>query len=164
MKRNSGSKFVSSQGTMANLQQFGRNLNRTPGQSSNQNPCKFVKLKQSSHTWGPRRPSSVPETCRPKRNKRNQRSSSSDTAAAGCSGRAPGFALAPRLGGRPALEQHVRPRRHLRVELARTGAGPVGSRRGTRFSSDGGALTPSQRRRGGSGTAGTTAQAWASRV
>lgn len=37
---------------MANLQQFGRNLSRTAGPSSNQNPCKFVKLKRSSHTWG----------------------------------------------------------------------------------------------------------------
>lgn len=72
---------------MANLQQFGRNLSTTTGQSSNQNPCKFAKLKQSSHTWGPGRPSSVPETCRPEGGQSNQRSSSSDTAAVGCSGR-----------------------------------------------------------------------------
>ncbi|XP_036917128.1 uncharacterized protein LOC118997546 isoform X2 [Sturnira hondurensis] len=37
---------------MANLQQFEGNRSRTTGQSSNQNPCKFVRLKQSSHTWG----------------------------------------------------------------------------------------------------------------
>ncbi|XP_030672366.1 5E5 antigen-like [Nomascus leucogenys] len=37
---------------MANLQQFGRNQSRTIGQTGNQNPCKFVELKQSSHTWG----------------------------------------------------------------------------------------------------------------
>lgn len=36
------------------------------------------------------------------------------------------LALAPRLGGQPALVQHVRPRRPLRMELARTGTGPVG--------------------------------------
>ena len=52
MKKNSGSNFVSSQGTTANLQQFGGNQRRTTGQSSNQNPRKFVELKEYSHTWG----------------------------------------------------------------------------------------------------------------
>lgn len=153
---------------MANLQQFGRNRSRTTGQSSNQNPCKFVKLKQSSHTWGlAAPPPSLRLADRRERERekaRDQRSSSSKTAAAWVLRPGSALGLAPRLGGRPAFEQHVQPRRHLRMELARTGTGPVGSRRGTLLLSGRGALTPSQRRRGGSGATGTTAQASASRV
>lgn len=115
---------------MANLQQFGRNLSRTTGQSSNQNPCKFVKLKQSSHTWGLGAP---PPSLRLADRRETEKSAIEFVRGdRGWVLRTRSvLGLAPRLGGRPALELHVRPRRHLRVELARTGAGPVGSRRGT---------------------------------
>lgn len=115
---------------MASLQLFGRNLSRTTGQSSNQNPCKFVKLKQSSHTWGLAAP---PPSLRLADRRREGTSRASeqpafefdrdDRGSAAPAGMG-ALALAPRLGGRPALEQHVRPRRHLRMELGAHGNRP----------------------------------------
>lgn len=146
---------------MANLLQFGGNQSRSTGQSSNQNPYKFVELKQSSHTWGPWRPSSVPETCRSKKKKKakNEPSSLSRAAAVrrmrrfGRSGRDSALSLAPRLGGRPELERHLGTRRHLLlVELGGRGSRPRPGPRGG-HASHGllGPLLHHNGRRGGSG-------------
>lgn len=79
---------------------------------------------------GPWRPSSVPETCRPKNR---------ETSVRVCPGRPRGaerggfdaraatqFSLAPRLRGRPSLQLHLRTRRYLlRSSWAGAGPGPV---------------------------------------
>jgi hypothetical protein len=140
-KRNSGSNFAGSQETMANLQQFGRDRSRTTGRRSNQSPCKFVKLEQSSHTWGlgapppslrladQKKKSKEKKENRRRRGERGQRRSSPKA-----------LSLAPGRGGRAArLQLHVRPRRHLLVELARgSGLGRAGpGRAGGRLASHG---------------------------
>lgn len=121
---------------MANLQQFGGNQSSTTGQSSNHNPCKFAELKLSSHTWGlDAPPPSLRLADRKKKYRRNQRSSLSQAAAGRRtwrlrrSGRDWVLSLAPRLGGRPSLELHLRTRRYLlQVELggSRPRPGPRG--------------------------------------
>lgn len=138
---------------MANLQQFGGNQSRTNGQSSNQNPRKFVRLKQSSHTWGRGAP---PPSLRLADGKKKSR----ETGVRVCPGPPRGaerrtrrlrrsghdleFSLAPRLGGRPRLELHLRARSYLlRSSWVGAGPGPVQGA-STRLTACR-ALTPSQR-------------------
>lgn len=171
---------------MASLRRFGGNQSRTAGQRSHQNPCKFARLKQSSHTWGPWRPSSsVPETLQLKkiRERKHQRSSLSQAAAgrrtvavaaaAAASVLGPRTpvssllrSLAPRLGGRPSHELHLRAGAEVspRVELggSRARPGPVRSKGRARFSPAAGGpySITAPRAEEAAATARTTAPGW----
>lgn len=143
---------------MANLQQIGGNRSRTTGQSSNQNPCKFVELKQSSHTWGlGAPPRSLRLAGQKKKKKKEERERERGvrvrpgrrgrrTRRLRRSGRDSALGLAPRSGGRPSLELHLRAPRHLLgSSWAGAGAGPGPVRRTGTLLTGCRALTPSQR-------------------
>lgn len=108
---------------------------------------------------GPWRPSSVPETCRPSRKKKKKKRAREKPAfefvpgGRGAQNAAEAaLSLAPRLGGRPALELHPWTRRHLLWSgwRARQQA-PARSERRARFSRVAGPLLHHSARRGGSG-------------
>lgn len=93
---------------------------------------------------GPWRPSSVPETSRPKKKKKKEKSERASARLAfefvrsGGGAQNAALSLAPRLGGRPSLEMHFK-------ACWRAQSRPGRVRGAARFSRAAGPLTPSQR-------------------